>query len=194
MGKYETSMFELSFGSKGARILRSCSHTTPRKNGWFLICVAPPNWPPSLPIRCSASHRKLHSMMSFQVNKDENGNWNIPPYQRFRIAGQRKFLGEIQAFSPVDDLTVGIRGILGTERGPPHKTFEHDSTNRPPITKIGISLTIEDFGCDIIRCADCRISHGPAGFSPGVDLPTVRDCQVYRIVEVSRVAILILRS
>jgi hypothetical protein len=68
-------------------------------------------------------------MISFQAKTMKNCNWNILPYQRFRIAGQRKFLGEIQAFSPVDDLTVGIRGILGTERGPTHKAFEHDSTN-----------------------------------------------------------------
>lgn len=55
MGKFCVSTAEESLGSKGARMRRSWSQTTPRKKGCCLISVPPPR----RPRRLSASQIKL---------------------------------------------------------------------------------------------------------------------------------------
>lgn len=90
------------------------------------------------------------------------------------------------------DLLVCIRSIFSTEWRPANKALEHDGTNRPPIAEIGISLTIEDLGGDIVWGAHRRVSHCATGLTPRVDLPAVRDCEVYSIVEEAGVAVFIL--
>lgn len=90
-----------------------------------------------------------------------------------RFTRQIKFLWEVEALPPVNNLTVGIRSVLSTEWWPSNETFEHDSTDRPPITQVGVPLAVEDLRGNVVWCSDGRVRHGTAGLSPGVDLPTV---------------------
>lgn len=43
-------------------------------------------------------------------------------------------LGEVQRLTPINDFAVGVMGVFGTERRPADEAFEHDGSNRPPIT------------------------------------------------------------
>ena len=115
-----------------------------------------------------------------------------PPNERFGFPRQSKFLREAEAFSPVDNLTVGVGGVLSAEWRPSHKTFEHDSTNRPPIAQVGIPLSVENFRSNVIGRSNSRIGHGTARLPPGVDLSTVGYGQVDGIIEISRVAVSVL--
>jgi hypothetical protein len=192
MGKYDTSMLELRRGSKGARMLRNWSQTTPLKKGWFLICDAPPCWPPSLPIRWSGSQRKLEELaeiLFFNLRRK-----SVPSDQGLGITRENQLIREVQALSPVNDLPVCIGCVLGTERRPANQAFEHNSTNGPPIAKVGISLAVEDFRRNIIRSSNGRVGHGTTGLSPGVDLSTVGYREVNRIIKVTRVAVPVLGS
>ena len=56
VGKYVVSMLEVNRGSKGARILRRPSNSTPRKKAWLLISCAPPR-----PRRFSVLQMRLNS-------------------------------------------------------------------------------------------------------------------------------------
>ena len=114
--------------------------------------------------------------------------------QTLRVAREDQFIREVQALSPVDNLSVGVVLVLGAEWWPADKTFEHDGTDRPPIAEISVSLAVENFGSDIVRSSNRGIGHGTAGLTPGVDLATVRHCKVNGIVKVSRVAIPVLGS
>ena len=53
-------------------------------------------------------------------------------------------------------------------------------------------MAVEDFRCNVVRRSDGRVRHGAARFPPGVDLATVGYRQVDGIVEVPRVAVLVL--
>ena len=118
-----------------------------------------------------------------------NQQSDIPSNERLRFTRQCEFLREVKTISPVHNLAVDVGGFLGAERRPAHKTFEHDGANRPPVTQIGVALSIEDLGSNVVRGTNCRVSHSPTRFTPGVDLSTIRNSQVDGIVEVSRVAV-----
>lgn len=71
------------------------------------------------------------------------------------IIKKRILLREVQRLSPIDDLAIGVMSVLRAERGPADETFEHDSSNRPPVTSERVALTTEDFRGDIVGSADC---------------------------------------
>ena len=63
-------------------------------------------------------------------------------------------IGEIQRLSPVDNLSVGVMGILGTEWRPADQAFKHDSSDGPPVTAEGVALASEDLRGDVVRCTN----------------------------------------
>lgn len=117
----------------------------------------------------------------------------LPSNQMFRIMRECQFVREPETLAPVYDFPVRIRRLFGAEWGPPHEAFEHDRTDRPPITQIGIALSIEYFGCNIVRGSDGRISHSPTRFSPSIDLATIGHSQVDSVREEARVPVLVFR-
>lgn len=122
------------------------------------------------------------------------GKESLPSDQRLGITRENQLIREIQALSPVDDLPVGVGSVLRTEWRPSNQTFEHNSTNRPPIAKVGVSLAVENFRRNIIRSSNGRVCHSATGLSPSVDLSTVGYRQVNRIIKVTRVAVPVLGS
>lgn len=89
---------------------------------------------------------------------------------------------------PVHNLAVSIMAVLGAEGGPSDKTLKHDSSKRPPIAIVCVTVAGEDFRSDIVRGTDSRVCHQPAGASPVIDLRSVADSQV-NLVKRNRVAI-----
>lgn len=79
---------------------------------------------------------------------------------------------EIQRLPPIDNLSVGVMGILSTERRPADQTFKHDSSNRPPVTAEGVALASEDLRGDVVGCANGRIGDATARLTPCIDLST----------------------
>ncbi len=94
---------------------------------------------------------------------------NIPSYTVLRIwplvlalllIKKRILLGKVQCLSPIDDFAIGVMSVLGTERGPPDETFEHDGSNRPPVTSERVTVTAENLRGDVVWSADGRVSQG----------------------------------
>lgn len=79
---------------------------------------------------------------------------------------------------PVDDFAVGVVRILGAKGWPANQTFEHDSTDRPPITAEGVASAGEDLRGDVVRCANGGVCENTARFAPCVDLCAVADGQI----------------
>lgn len=117
---------------------------------------------------------------------------HIPSDEMLGFTRESKFLREVKTLPPVHNLTVGVGSVLSAEWWPSNETLEHNGTNRPPVTQVGVPLAVEDFGSNVVWCSDGRVRHGTARLSPGVDLSTVRHGQVDCIVEVPRVAVLVL--
>lgn len=101
--------------------------------------------------------------------------------------------GKIERLAPVDYFAIRIMSILSAERGPADETFEHDGSNRPPVTSERVALTAEDFWGYVIRSADGRVcKYTSIGFSPGIsNAPTIIDRKV-DLIEIYGVSILFL--
>lgn len=100
-------------------------------------------------------------------------HFHIPSNEMLGFTRQSKFLREVKTLPPVHNLTVGIGSVFSAEWRPSNETLEHNGTDRPPIAQVGVPLTIEDFGSNVVWCSDGRVCHGTARLPPGVDLPTV---------------------
>ena len=77
----------------------------------------------------------------------------LPSNKMLGVRGKSKLLGEVKAIPPIDNLSVGIRSILSAERRPPYKALKHDGPDGPPITKVGVALSVENLRGDVIRSA-----------------------------------------
>lgn len=70
-------------------------------------------------------------------------------------------------------------GILGTERRPADKAFEHNRSDGPPVAGEGVALAAEDLGSDVIRSTDCGVRKGTTvRFTPSVDKAAVADGKI----------------
>lgn len=109
-----------------------------------------------------------------------------------RVTRKGELFREVEMFSPVHDLAVGISRLLSAEWWPSDKAFEHDCSNGPPIAKVGITLTMENFRGDIVWGTDSRVRHCSARFTPGIDLSSIGYSQVDSIREETGVSVLVL--
>lgn len=75
---------------------------------------------------------------------------------------------EVQCLLPVDNLSIGVMGVLGTERGPAYQALKHDGSNGPPVTAEGVALAIEDFGSDVVGGANGGVSEATPRLAPCV--------------------------
>lgn len=71
---------------------------------------------------------------------------------------------------PVDNLPVGVMGVLGTERRPADQALKHDSSHGPPITAKGVALSIEDLRSDVVRGTNGGVSDATTRLAPCKDL------------------------
>ena len=92
---------------------------------------------------------------------------------------------------PIDNLAVCVMGIFGAEGGPADQTFEHDGTDRPPVTSEGVASTRKNLRGNVVRSAYGRVRKDTTGFAPGIDLSAVADSKV-DLVEGNRLAVLAL--
>lgn len=109
----------------------------------------------------------------------------IPSDQILCLWAKLNILGEVEGLAPVDDLSVCIMGIFGTERWPPNLTFKHDRAQTPPVTVCRVSSTSEDFRRNVVGSTNCRIGHNTTRLSPIVDNTPIAYSQV-DLVEVDR--------
>lgn len=115
-----------------------------------------------------------------------------------RLGTQCNIIREVQRLSPVDNFPISVMTVLSAERRPTDEALEHDGSQRPPIAIKRVALAGEDFGGDVVRGSDSRVSHDPTGFSPVVDLRPVAHSEVDLIngdrVPISRSARLALKE
>ena len=78
--------------------------------------------------------------------------------------------GEIQCLPPIDNLSVSVMGILGTEGRPADQTLKHDSSDGPPITTEGVALASEDLRCDVVGGTNRGVSDATTRLTPRIDL------------------------
>lgn len=90
---------------------------------------------------------------------------------------------------PIDNLAVGVVGLLGAEWWPSDQTLKHDGANAPPITAKVVSLSAEDLRRNVIRRAHGGICQLSSRFAPCVHLSAVRDGEL-DLVEGNAVAVL----
>src|SRR6478735_7941677 len=126
-------MLEVRRGSKGARMRRRLSNSTPRKKAWLLISCAPPR-----PRRFSVLQTMLLKVSIRILHVGKTGA--LPSDQVLRIGAECYVIREVKSLSPVHDLAVGVVAVLGAEWGPSNQTLEHDGTKRPPIAVKGVSM------------------------------------------------------
>lgn len=112
------------------------------------------------------------------TSKTVLGTGNQLADEIFCLRRQYDLLREVQLCLPVDNLPVRLVSVLRAEGRPSNKTFKHDSSERPPIAFLAITVVEEDFRRDIIRCTDSRVSHEPPGLTPCINLVPVGDGQV----------------
>ena len=79
---------------------------------------------------------------------------------------------------PIDNLAVCVMCVFGTKGRPANQTFEHDSTNRPPVTAKRVASAGEDLWSYVIGSAHRGVSKDTTGFAPGVDLSAIANCEV----------------
>ena len=72
---------------------------------------------------------------------------------------QRNVLRKVERLAPIDDLTICVVRIFGTERGPADQTLEHDGSNRPPVTAECVAFAGEDLGRNVIGRSNGRVGH-----------------------------------
>lgn len=75
---------------------------------------------------------------------------------------------EVQCLLPIDNLSIRVMGVLGTERGPTYQALKHDSSNGPPVAAEGIALAIEDFRSDIVGGTNGGVSEATPRLAPCV--------------------------
>ena len=138
------STLDASLGSKGARIRRNPSKSTPRKNLCALISSAPPR-----PRRFSVLQTRLGKQLALCA--DILLYRFIPSNQIFSFRAQLNIFWEVKGLAPVNNLAVRIMSIFSTERWPSNLAFEHDRTQAPPIAILTIAMAAEDFWSNIIR-------------------------------------------
>lgn len=109
--------------------------------------------------------------------KIEKGTY-IPSNEILCFWAKLNILREVEGLSPVDNLSVGIMGIFGTERRPADLTFKHDRTQTPPVTVCRVTSTGENFRRNVVRSTNCGIGHNTTRFSPIVDNASIADSQV----------------
>ena len=80
--------------------------------------------------------------------------------------------------------------LFGAEWRPPDHALEHDGAKRPPITAESVSLSTEDFRCDVVWCPDRGVCHPSAGLAPRVNLAAVAHGEI-DLVERNRVAVVV---
>lgn len=103
---------------------------------------------------------------------------NIPPNQIFSFRPQLNVFREVKRLPPIDDLSVGIMGILGTERGPTDLTFKHDCTKRPPVTILSIAMATENLRSDVIWSTNSGVRHNSSRLSPVIDDPSITNSEI----------------
>lgn len=87
---------------------------------------------------------------------------DVPSNKMLGVPGENQFVWESKMLTPVDDLSVSIGWLFGTEWRPSDKTFKHNSSNRPPIAEIGVSLTVEYLRGNVIRGSNGGVCHSTA--------------------------------
>lgn len=87
------------------------------------------------------------------------GCFGLLSNQVLGLGTQRDIIWEVQTLPPVDNLSVCVMAILGTERRPAHQTLEHDSAQTPPIAVEAVSVSREDLGCNIVGSSHSGIGH-----------------------------------
>ena len=96
---------------------------------------------------------------------------------------------EIERFTPIDYLAIGIMRVLGAEGRPANETLEHNGSNGPPVAAERIAFAGEDLRSNVVGCADCGIGHDTSRFAPGVDLAAVADSKI-DLIKIDRVTII----
>lgn len=119
-------------------------------------------------------------MLRGTVSLSNEGSGNNVPSNAFLRAGpgitakvgieQGIIIGEIQRLLPVDNLPVGVMGVLGTERRPADQALKHDSSHGPPVTAEGVALAIEDLGGDVVGGTNGGVSDATTRLAPRIDL------------------------
>lgn len=99
----------------------------------------------------------------------------------------------MQVTGPIDNLAVRVMRFLGAEWWPPDQTLEHNSTQTPPVTAVIITLSAEDFWCNIIRGTNSRVRELATRFPPCIDLLTIADGQL-DLIEDDGLAIVTVRT
>lgn len=56
---------------------------------------------------------------------------------------------------PIDDLAVGLVGVLSAEGRPADEALEHDGSDRPPIAAEGVALASENLRGDVVWSSNC---------------------------------------
>ncbi len=107
----------------------------------------------------------------------------------FCLTTQYQLIWKVQGLAPVDNLAVCVMGVFRTERRPSDKAFEHDSSDRPPVTEIGVSLVQEDLGCNIVRSSHGRIGHVSSRLAPCIDKSPIADREIDLLVQGDRIPI-----
>ena len=88
---------------------------------------------------------------------------------------------------PIDNLSVGVMGILGAEGRPANQALKHDRSDGPPITAKGVALTSEDLGGDVVGGTNSGVSDATTGLTPCIDLAAAHG--KINLIQCNRVAI-----
>jgi len=89
------------------------------------------------------------------------------------ILTQMNVIGKRKMVPPIDDFLVCVVSVFGAEWRVANQRFEHDRTERPPITLFTVAVHLENLWCDVVRCPHsgiCKLS--PIRFPSGNLLTT----------------------
>ena len=98
-----------------------------------------------------------------------------PPDEVLRFGAKLLVWREVQVARPVNNLAVGVMGLLSAERRPANKTLEHDGTDGPPVAAIVVTFSAKNLGSNVIGRTDGRVGQLTTGLAPTVDLCTIAD-------------------
>lgn len=107
--------------------------------------------------KCVREEKDLTLFSSSPLFLISSRSLDSPSNQILRFWTKMNIIWEDQSLSPSQDLSISVMSVLRAERWITTKTFEHDSTQRPPITFVSISLLKEDFRSNVIWSTNCRI-------------------------------------
>lgn len=116
------------------------------------------------------------------------GSWSLPSDQILCLGTQLNVIREVEGLAPVDDLAISVMCILSTERRPANLTFEHDSTQAPPVTVLAVTMTTEDLRSNVVWSSNSGVGHKATRLSPVVDNTSVANSEI-DLVKIDRVAI-----